>query len=407
MSTDTARADVAILSGGWDRPYAFGLTDALVRNGLRVELIAGDDLTDADFGHPRTLRVLNYRVTNRAGDSVATRLRRLASYYIKLIAYAWRSRAPVFHILWNNGYDTFDRVVLMLYYRLLGRVVCLTAHNVNAGARDNRDSFVNRATLKFQYRLCHHVFVHTAEMKADLVAQFDVRQENVTVIPFGINNAVPRTAMTSAEARQRLGCEPRERVLLFFGNIAPYKGVEYLVQAMPRLLASCPRYRLVIAGRVKPTFADYWATVEQALAAVPRREQLTLRTEYIPDEETEIYFKAADLLILPYTHIFQSGVLFLGYSFGLPSIVTDVGSLKDDVVAGETGFACAPRDAGALVDAIERYFASALAAVPDAVRRRTIAERAERSHSWDTVAALTRGAYTQSRGAGAPAGLTV
>ena len=76
------------------------------------------------------------------------------------------------------------------------------------------------------------------------------------------------------------------------------------------------------------------------------------------DADTEIYFKAADVVVLPYTHIFQSGVLFLGYNFGLPAIATDIGSLRDDVIEGETGFICKPCDAIDLANCIRKYFSS-------------------------------------------------
>ena len=75
-----------------------------------------------------------------------------------------------------------------------------------------------------------------------------------------------------------------------------------------------------------------------------QRGEYCFGAEFIPDEETEIYFKAADVLVLPYRHIYQSGVLFLGYSFGLPVLAADVGSLKDEIVEGKTGFVFRPED---------------------------------------------------------------
>ena len=83
-----------------------------------------------------------------------------------------------------------------------------------------------------------------------------------------------------------------------------------------------------------------------------------IERQFIRDEDIEVYFKAADVAVLPYTYIFQSGVLFLAYGFGVPVIATDVGSLREDVVDGRTGFVCAPRDATALAAAIEQYFSS-------------------------------------------------
>ena len=87
---------------------------------------------------------------------------------------------------------------------------------------------------------------------------------------------------------------------------------------------------------------------------------LLQKIEYVPDEETELYFKAADVLILPYTHVFQSGVLFLAYSFGLPAIAADVGNLREEIIEGQTGFVFKARDSSDLARKIDEYFNSEL-----------------------------------------------
>ena len=83
-------------------------------------------------------------------------------------------------------------------------------------------------TLKAQYRLCDRVFVHTDKMKQELIDEFGVAETAVTVIPYGINNAVPNTSLTSADAKKHFGIDPDDKTLLAFGNIGPYKGLEYL-----------------------------------------------------------------------------------------------------------------------------------------------------------------------------------
>src|SRR5205807_2338504 len=93
---------------------------------------------------------------------------RIFVYYFRLAKYALRSRPRIFHILWNNKFEHFDRTVLMLYYRLLGKRIVLTAHNVNTRKRDGCDSWFNRFTLWIQFRLCSHILVHTPAMKAEL-----------------------------------------------------------------------------------------------------------------------------------------------------------------------------------------------------------------------------------------------
>src|SRR6185436_14841474 len=127
------------------------------------------------------------------------------------------------------------------------------------------------------------------------------------------------------------------------------------------------------------------------------RERTVLRMEFIPDEEMELYLKAADVTVLPYTRIFQSGVLFLAYSFGLPVIASDVGSLREDVVEGETGFICKPEDSLDLAKTIERYFSSNLYRDLDR-RRGHIREYVRERHSWDTVGERTRSVYADALG---------
>ena len=80
----------------------------------------------------------------------------------------------------------------------------------------------------------------------------------MTVIPFGINDTIPRTGMTRAAARQQLGIGSSDRTLLFFGQIAPYKGLEYLVEAIAMLARRGEQVRLIIAGKVKRGSEDYW-----------------------------------------------------------------------------------------------------------------------------------------------------
>ena len=74
-------------------------------------------------------------------------------YYVRLVRYAATAKPKLFHILWNNKFELFDRTVLMLYYKLLGKSIVFTAHNVNAGKRDSNDSWLNRLSLKIQYQL--------------------------------------------------------------------------------------------------------------------------------------------------------------------------------------------------------------------------------------------------------------
>ena len=381
---------VALFTGGGDRPYALGMAHALLDAGMSVEFIGSDELRSPELERREGLRFLNLRGCQNPSASPLKKIQRVLRYYARLLRYSFTAEPKIFHILWNNRLELIDRVVLMLYYKLLRRRVVLTAHNVNRHERDDEDHGVNRLSLKIQYRLSDHIFVHTEAMKRQLCREFAVAEAKVTVIPFGINATVPCTSLTSADARACLGIAPQEKVLLFFGNIAPYKGLEFLVRAFAQISGNSDEYRLLVAGRKKCP-EPYWNEVEPELLALGRAA--ILRIEYIPDEETEVYFKAADVLILPYTHIFQSGVLFLGYNFGLAAVAADVGSLKDEIVDGQTGFVFRPCDAEDLAARIRQYFDSEMYREGE-VRRERIRDYAHERYSWSKVAAQTGEVYT-------------
>ena len=108
----------------------------------------------------------------------------------------------------------------------------------------------------------------------------------------------------------------------------------------------------------------------------------------------EIYFKSADLLILPYRHIFQSGVAFLAYSFGLPIVATDVGSLSAEIIEGKTGFLCRPDDPVDLADKINVYFNSDLFSNLEEERDK-IVTYANKTYSWENIGEVTCCIYSK------------
>ena len=392
LETKLAAADIAVLTGGRDKHYSLGLAVALRERGISFEFL-GSDLIDAPELHDSPLITFrNLRGDQSENAPAHQKVVRVLRYYGRLISYAVLSRPTVFHILWNNKFEWFDRTILMGLYRLCGRKVVFTAHNVNIGERDGRDSPMNRLTLAIQYRLASAIFVHTEQMSRQLQDVFHVPVNKIQVIPFPLNNAVPDTAMDGSTARASLGIGPEERVLLFYGQVAPYKGLEYLVQSLVHLRKTSTPYRLLIAGRIKKNAEDYWKEIQETISRSDLAGLILSRIEFIPDEETEIYFKAADVLVLPYVYIFQSGVLFLSYNFGLPVLAADVGSLKENIVEGRTGFVFRPRDPLSLARTIEVFFDSELYRnLPD--RRKDIRALASRNNSWNTVASSTIQVY--------------
>jgi glycosyltransferase involved in cell wall biosynthesis len=394
MSPGTvSEVKVALLTGGSDRPYVFGLVTSLIAQGVGLDLIGSDELDFPEFRSRSEINFLNLRGSLESNVNFSRKVFRILKYYAKLIHYAATAKPKFFHILWNNKFEYFDRTLLLLYYKLLGKKIALTVHNVNADKRDAKDTYINRLTLRIQYRLANCIFIHTEKMKMELIEEFGVQRTRVTVIPFGINNAVPDTSLTAGDAKRRLGLQEDEMAILFFGRVTPYKGLEYLIAAFRKVLATRENYRLVIAGR-PDRCEEYWNTILEDIREDVLKGEILLRPDFIPDEETEVYFKGADVLVLPYRHIYQSGVLFLGHSFGLPVLAADVGSLKDEIVEGKTGLAFRPEDPIDLARAIEQYFTSDLYRDLDSQRQK-IKDYANERHSWDVVSQKTMNVYAR------------
>jgi D-inositol-3-phosphate glycosyltransferase len=382
---------VSLLTGCQDPAYAYGLAMALISKGLELEVVGSEDMRPKFLKTPG-LFFASLRGSKDQRASAVTRLWLTFAYYFRLARYVASRKPRVLHILWNNRFEYFDRTFFMMYYKVLGNKIALTAHNVNQARRDANDSLLNRLTLKIQYHLVDHIFVHTQKMKDELIADFGVREGAVTVIRHPINNAFPDTALSCAEAKQKLGLKEKEKAVLFLGRLRPYKGLEYLLSAFKLLAAEGADYRLIVAGEPKKGSEEYLDQVLRVIAQDFHPQSVILKIEFIPDDQIELYLKAADVMVLPYKEIFQSGILFLGYSFGLPVIATDVGSFGEEIIAGKTGFLCKPGDPVDLAKCIDTYFASDLYQELS-VRRRELKEYANANHSWAAVADLTCKAY--------------
>jgi glycosyltransferase involved in cell wall biosynthesis len=367
---------------------------ALTSKGVNLDVIGSGELDSEELRSRPGLKFIMLHGDQKKPLAKAAKLLNVIAVYIRIVCYAASTKTKVFHILWNYKFPILDRTLMLIYYKALGKKIVFTAHNVNAATRDGNESKLNSLSLKAQYRLVDHIFVHTDKMKLSLMGEFGVKENAVTVIPFGINNSVPDTALTPRQAKERLGINDYEKTFLFFGRIRQYKGLDYLVEALKQIALQDGSYRLIIAGEPKKDSMQYWYDIQRVIKENKIEEQIIQRIGFIADGETEIYFKAADVLVLPYTDVFQSGVLFLAYSFGLPVIATDVGSLRDDIVDGETGYLCRPCDVSDLAQTIERYFESDLFKNLS-YRRDDIKAFANARHSWNVVSDKTCMIYDQ------------
>jgi glycosyltransferase involved in cell wall biosynthesis len=149
-------------------------------------------------------------------------------------------------------------------------------------------------------------------------------------------------------AREQLGFDPGKKVLLFFGLIRDYKGLDLLIDALSLLDES---YQLIIAGEPYGDFAKYRHQID----ASPAKERITILNRYIEDNEVPVLFSASDLLVTPYRSATQSGVIPIAYHFEVPVLATDVGGLKETIEKAGTGLVCKPQ-VESLAQEIQKIF---------------------------------------------------
>ena len=385
---------VAILTGGGDKPYAIGLLEALVAKGICVDFIGNDEMGSCEIVKHENVSFFNLRGDQTTTASKAKKIFRVLLYYIRLIKYVTTTKTKVFHILWCNKFIIFDRTILNIYYKILGKKIVYTAHNVDERERDGGNNILNSFSLRFLYRIVDHIFVHTQKMKSQLVKEFKLADRKIEVIPFGVNNTIPKTKLSKNEAKKMLGCQHSKKVMLFFGNIAPYKGVEYAIHATSLLRNKHNEIKLIIAGQIKGCM-QYWMELENIIEKNKLDKHILKFNDYIPDEEVERFFKCADVVLLPYKFIYQSGVLFLAYSFGIPVIATDVGSLKEDIIEGKTGMICLAEDAKDLANKINYFFNSEIYK-NEADTMKYIISYVNEKYSWEKVTEITRKVYCRA-----------
>ncbi|MGD0098823.1 MAG: glycosyltransferase family 4 protein [Acidobacteriota bacterium] len=390
--SNRTKLKISLLTGGQDIHYALGLLSGLTTQPLDIEFIGNDYWQDACVVKSKNVTYYNLRGDQTVVASLKEKIIRVLKYYFKLVNYAAKTDSRLFHILWLNKFVFIDRTLLNLYYKALGKKIIFTAHDINYRKLAGSDTLMNSLSLKFMYRIVDHIIVHTEKMKMELVESYHVKEKKISIIPFGINEVMPITDLTREQARKRLNLSNQDKILLFFGNIAPYKGLEFLILSLVNLRERYKDLKLIIAGRIKVDCQEYWIDIKNIIKEHGLEDIILQRIEYIPEVEAEVYFKAADVLILPYKNIFQSGLIYTSYRFGLSVVAADTGSLKDDVIIGKTGFICKSEDPEDLANKVIQYFNSDLFKDLDGTREKII-QQGKINHSWELTGERTFDLY--------------
>jgi len=190
-----------------------------------------------------------------------------------------------------------------------------------------------------------------------IVQSHAVEQELQAFLPGAPSRFVPHPvyenfgpAIPKVQAREQLGLVS-SKVLLFFGYIRPYKGLDVLLEALPRVLQHHD-VTLIVVGESYEGTAHYLKRTRDLGIS----DAVVLHTEYVPNDSVTMYFSACDVVVLPYRSATQSGIVQIAYQFGRPVIATSVGGLAEVVLHEDTGLIVPPEDSKALAEAVIRFY---------------------------------------------------
>ena len=284
-------------------------------------------------------------------------------------------RCRVVHVQWYA-----DRAAHMWFVRLLRRLGIRTVHTAHDLLPHEGALPGEREAFQELYRAMDSVVVFSEKTRRELIEIFGVDARSVAAIPHGADGMFAEIHQEAARAI--LDIAASKKVVLFFGTIRPYKGLEFLIQAFDRVRERDEDVVLLVAGggaNAGDGEADYYASIVADLQA---RRDVVLALDYIPVSKIPVYFSAADVVVLPYVRTYHSGVLMSAYASSRPVIVTDTGALPETVEDGRSGFVVAPEDVDSLANRI-----SAVLDLPD--RGRKMGQRArelsETIYSWSSV----------------------
>ena len=221
------------------------------------------------------------------------------------------------------------------------RVTALV-HNASPHKRQPFGSALTRIFLS----RCDRIIALSGTVKRDIVS-IGV-STNVEVSKHPVYNQFG-DATEPALARKQLGLAEEEPVMLFFGLVRRYKGLDILLKALPKTNSKA---KLLVAGEWYEDHSELKRLIEVGNLS----DRVICHDKYIPDEEVHSYFSAADVLIQPYRTATQSGVVQTAFHFGLPSIVSGVGGLPEMIEHENNGLVVAPEDPDALANAIDEFY---------------------------------------------------
>ena len=225
---------------------------------------------------------------------------------------------------------TILEFLMVLLANLFSYKIIITVHDVESFTSGS-SSFFERFILN----KTNQIIVHNMSSFSEMVDNNVNLKSKITIVPHG-NYMLYVKKLNSLTCKNTLNINIDKFHILFFGQIKKVKGLDVLLKAISMLVNNgITDLQLTIAGKVwKDDFTEYDALIRENNL----EEFVTADIRYIPDDEVDMYYNSADLVVLPYKKIYQSGVLLMAMSYSKPVLVSDITGMTEVICDNENGF---------------------------------------------------------------------
>lgn len=358
--------------------YDFSLAEGLVAAGATVTLYTCDKTA---VGQGLTFDVKQTFKKIWGTDHKILRASRFFFCLLKTLVDARLKRIDIVH------FHFFHYTKMELLCVLLGRLfrfrIVVTAHDVESFSSDSSKSAAGKILAKVD-----KVIAHNNVSAKELIECLNFPVGRIAIIPHGnyLNTIINRPS--PAEARQTLNLPPDAPVLLFFGQIKKVKGLDILLQALPPVISKFPTLKLVIAGKF---WQDDFINYEKIIMKNNLRKNIDLHIKYIPDKEVAKFYCSADVVVLPYRKIYQSGVLLMAMSYGVPVVASDLEGMVEIISDGKNGYIFEKNNVGHLSLKLIDILSNPI----EAEKVATLGtEFVRKNHSWQHIGNKTYSVYS-------------
>jgi len=298
--------------------YDLGLLRGLGDQGIRTYLFS--NISSEKFSNPKTYHFFESQKRSNFRSLINFVWAHLCSYVMCRVLGV---QTVILHLFSTTRKEWLQYRLA----RLFGLQVITIVHDVNGFL--NQDDEQLKA---FIYGVSSYLVVHNQFSLSCIKEHLSLSdQEKVHVIPHGHYLDFIGNPTSKSDARTQLGLEQDIKYLLFFGQIKTVKGLDLAVQALNDLPEDV---HLIITG--KPQKFDY-GSIEDLIERLSLQGRVHEQIRFIRNDERDLYFRAADLLVLPYRQIYQSGVLLMAMSYGLPIIASDLPANCEIIEHGKNG----------------------------------------------------------------------